>query len=60
MTAILTEILARNRICLSLIPAFFQNLPKTKKQPFQAAFSTFFGGPDGTRTRDLRRDRAAF
>ena len=30
------------------------------KPALGAGFERFFRGPDGTRTRDLRRDRAAF
>ena len=32
----------------------------TDEQPVVAEAMTGEGGPDGTRTRDLRRDRAAF
>ena len=34
--------------------------PKMMKPALGAGFKELFCGPDGTRTRDLRRDRAAF
>ena len=34
--------------------------PEIEKPMRRMGFKVIFRGPDGTRTRDLRRDRAAF
>ena len=43
-----------------LLRPYSKLFPDTKKPPQRVAFCLDIGGPDGTRTRDLRRDRPAF